>query len=372
MAAAAGCDRRPAEHHVVGHVANLSGAGHERGLDAVRGVRLAVERLNADAQQWISGKKVAVLHADTKGETALFGAQGVRLVTVNRAEALLGGATRAETEALAPVARDYPVALVGTSGFVGDPPADAAFAVGLTAAERARALATHLATLDKATRIVVVAADRSAAEAVVTDALHKAGVKFDEVSPEGDPLAAALRQADGVVVLPMSAAKAVALLTKHSEAMAGASGTVAFAGDGADAERFAAEHPGLTVLWAVAYHPAVETDAMRAFRDDFRSAFGAPPGSEAAASYDAARMLFAAAREAKGFEKGKVAKRLGETKAFAGLTGPLTIGADQVAHGPAFVLRSRAGKVEVAARLDPPAPDKSVSAHEVADVGIVG
>jgi len=355
---AAGCERRTAEHHVVGHVANLSGPGHDRGMDAVRGVRLAVDRLNSDAAQWIAGRKVAVLHADTKGEPALFGAQGVRLVTVNRAEALLGGATRVETESLAPVARDYPVALVGTSGFVGDPPADAAFAVGLTAAERSRALAQHLRTLDEAARVTVVLADRSALEAVMTDALNQAGVKFDEISSAGDRLGEALRRAGSVVVLPMSSARAAELVKKNLQPSSALSCTLVFAGDGADVERFAEDNPSFTVLWSAAYHPAVETDAMRAFRDDFRAAFGSPPGSEAAASYDAARLLFAAAREVKGFEKAKLAKRLGETKAFAGLTGLLTIGADQVAHGPAFVLSAREGKVKVAARFDPPSANK--------------
>lgn len=353
-----GCDRRDTEHHIVGHVANLSGPGHERGSDALRGVRLAVERLNADSSQWISGKKVAVLHADTKGEPDLFGAQAVRLVTINHVEGLLGGATRAESQSLAPVARDYPVALIGTSGFVGDPPADGAYAVGLTAAEQARAIAQYLGTFDKATRVTVVSAARTAAGAIVTDALQKAGLKFEVVSPDNEQFLTALRRSNGAVVFSAPLSKALEYLKKHDDSTSGNVATLVFAAGAADADQFAKQHPNVTVVWPAAYHTAVQTDAMRAFKDEFREKFGEAPGAEAAASFDAARLLFTAARDVKGFDKAKLTRRLSETKEFSGLTGPLTIGVDQIAHGPAFVLRAQGGKVEVALRLDPPAATK--------------
>src|SRR3954464_6546514 len=103
-----GCDRR-GEPHYLGHIAALTGPQRERGQQAMRGVQLAVEEIDADSEQWVAGRTIAVLHADGPGEPERPPAQALRLATVNHVEALIGGTSRAEALQLAPVLREHPL-----------------------------------------------------------------------------------------------------------------------------------------------------------------------------------------------------------------------------------------------------------------------
>ena len=100
-----GCEHR-SPTVLVGHLAALSGPERERGLAAVRGIQLAVDEINADKEQWIVGHRIAVIHADTKGDPATAENQAVRLASVNKVSALIGGDTQIEMARLAPIARE--------------------------------------------------------------------------------------------------------------------------------------------------------------------------------------------------------------------------------------------------------------------------
>src|SRR5689334_11742748 len=77
---------------VVGHVADLSGPGRKAGEQASRGIRLALEDINKDATL----RPIVVRHVDTQGKIEAFESQSVRLATMNRIAALLGGTTAEE------------------------------------------------------------------------------------------------------------------------------------------------------------------------------------------------------------------------------------------------------------------------------------
>src|SRR4051812_12545222 len=74
-----GCDHR-GEPHFLGHIAALTGSQRERGQQAMRGVQLAVEEINADPEQLVAGRKITVLHADGRGDAEMTAAQAMRLV----------------------------------------------------------------------------------------------------------------------------------------------------------------------------------------------------------------------------------------------------------------------------------------------------
>src|SRR5207249_718497 len=71
-----GCDRR-GDPHYLGHIAALTGPQRERGQQAMRGVQLAVEEINADSEQLVAGRKITVLHADGRGEPETSAAQAL-------------------------------------------------------------------------------------------------------------------------------------------------------------------------------------------------------------------------------------------------------------------------------------------------------
>src|SRR5437899_2642742 len=109
---AVGCGRQANEPHILGHVAPRSGPDQAAGLRAGDAVALAVDELNVNEALRIDGKTVSVIHGDTGPDTDGYGFQATRLLTVNRAVALLGGTNAAELEKLLPVIQTHQIVLV--------------------------------------------------------------------------------------------------------------------------------------------------------------------------------------------------------------------------------------------------------------------
>src|SRR5262245_66468636 len=94
---AAGCNRQAGPEPItLGHAVPLSGPAQEFGAREREGVLIAVDEANAANPPTLAGRRVHVLHADTGDSADGFQAAGVRLATVNRVAALLGGATAGE------------------------------------------------------------------------------------------------------------------------------------------------------------------------------------------------------------------------------------------------------------------------------------
>src|SRR5437867_3968583 len=88
----AGCASRvPPEPIYIGHLAPRSGADKEVGKQAEQGIVLAIEEAR-DNDDLIAGRPVAVVHADSRGDGKVLEREAVRLATVNKVAALLGGA----------------------------------------------------------------------------------------------------------------------------------------------------------------------------------------------------------------------------------------------------------------------------------------
>lgn len=82
-----GCSSKsPPSPLVVGQVANLSGPGSRADVQASRGIRLALDEVNKDAE-----RKIIVRHTDTQGKLEAYEAQAARLVAFNKVVALFGG-----------------------------------------------------------------------------------------------------------------------------------------------------------------------------------------------------------------------------------------------------------------------------------------
>src|SRR5439155_1953826 len=99
--------------------------------------------------------------------------QGIRLATVNRVEALIGGNTRADAEALAPVSREYGLILINSAGQIGSSSNITAFALGLSADERARVLDRFLVDTLKVESLALVIDGRETASNAFADALTR-------------------------------------------------------------------------------------------------------------------------------------------------------------------------------------------------------
>lgn len=372
LIALVGCERRPAEPIYIGHTAVLSGPERERGLQEVQGIQLAVEEVNADQSQWIGGKRVAVIHADTEGDLEKYGHQAMRLALVNHVAALLGGLTRAQTDQIAPVTIEYPrdvgTVLVSASGSTGSPPSINAFALGLGLGERARVADKFLSEKLKPERVVIVANGRDAGCNYFADVLSK-------------------RLAERKAMFVVQSYTDAKSLPESMRSIALDKSAVVFAGPSADAaagreailERNLAPVPPFLSVgdeveaatlshllakdpqlhWLASYSPNEPTEAMKKFVEKYQARFGMAPSLEAAMAYDAARLLFTAAREAKSFAAPRLGPQLEQTKDLATLAGPITMHPDHVGHGRVYVVKLDQGQPKVVFQVEPePLPAK--------------
>src|SRR5688500_4223865 len=97
LLALTGCSQRGAQDPLwIGHVGPLSGPDRVYGERMKQGMEVALEEVNADAE-----RKIAIVHADNRGKTERSESEAVRLVSLNRLLAMIGGRDSAEANKLA-------------------------------------------------------------------------------------------------------------------------------------------------------------------------------------------------------------------------------------------------------------------------------
>ncbi|MGH9368368.1 MAG: ABC transporter substrate-binding protein, partial [Thermoanaerobaculia bacterium] len=92
---------------------------------------------------------------------------------------------------------------------------------------------------------------------------------------------------------------------------------------------------------------------VRQFVAAYEKAFGSPPDSIAALSYDAARLVADAIRRAGSTEGKRVRDALAATAGFRGVTGAITFDAERNPVKPAVLLKVEGGKFRFAASVAP-------------------
>ena len=114
----AGClNRSEPEPVLFGQIVPLSGPDRAVGERIRNGLILAVEDANRDENR-VLGRRVAVLTPDGGSNVEDIRHKAVRLVTIDRALALLGGAGWEQLEGLSSVAQSHHVPVIVASGYV--------------------------------------------------------------------------------------------------------------------------------------------------------------------------------------------------------------------------------------------------------------
>src|SRR5438132_3170893 len=107
-----GCSSRVSSEPIaIGHVAPLSGPDKAAGEQAKQAILLAVEAVNG-TESSVLGRRIEVRHADTHGDLEALGNEAVRLITVNRVVALLGGSDAEQADRLSRATQPYGVPVV--------------------------------------------------------------------------------------------------------------------------------------------------------------------------------------------------------------------------------------------------------------------
>jgi branched-chain amino acid transport system substrate-binding protein len=347
---------------LLGHVATLSGPDREAGQSAARGIRLAVLEANKDPEKG-AGRSVKVIHTDTLGTLDAFEAEAVRLVTVNRTAALLGGTTPEEVERLGRAR----VPVVSPCGARPRSRNEAVFTTGLPPAVQGKLLARFAVDRLKTSRALALvdqAHDDSAAlaEAFARE-FHAAAKKDAKEGKEVPARPAVLRYGKEVkladLVKRIAGEKPAAVLLAGSLAdlrqlrreLGDKAPALLFGGEDGAAKALQEASGKGAVYLVTAWSADADTPRAQEFVKKYREAFGEAPDVHAALAYDNARLLFEALRRTKDELTGaRLLEKLRELKDFAGLTGPLSFGEDRRLRRPAFVVRVRNGQADVEKR----------------------
>lgn len=104
-----GCTKKQNEI-VIGEYDSLTGSDATFGLSSNKGVRLALDEINAAGG--IKGKKVSLVTLDDQGKNEEAAAATTRLITQNKVVAIIGGVASGRSKAAAPIAQTHKVPFV--------------------------------------------------------------------------------------------------------------------------------------------------------------------------------------------------------------------------------------------------------------------
>jgi ABC-type branched-subunit amino acid transport system substrate-binding protein len=334
---AAGCSQSSAPL-VIGHVAPFTGSDKDIADQAANGIRLAVEDYAAQKP----ARPVVVRHADDKGDLDAAEGQAVRLVTLNRSLALLGGVDALEAARLDRAGS----LLLSPIGQRAKSMSDFTIVTGLSPERLGKALASYLNDTIKpsATALFVEPGDdASAMEAAFLAAWAEAKRPAPARQELGDPASDTVKKwAEALPkdVLPIFIASPAALKTLALET-ALRDRPLAFLGP--EIARRPLKERTAPLFLVTAF--GVDGKAAE-FADRYAAKFQTAAEPHAALAYDDTRLLLEILK--KGLIVPKTLRdELNALKEFSGLTGTYKI-AEGIVERPAFVGRLEKGRLVAA------------------------
>lgn len=342
----------------VGHVATLSGPEKFAGEQASRGIGLAVQEQNARAKEK-NERPITVRHSDSRGQLDTLEGEAVRLVSVNKVAALLGGTTPDEVlrldRARAPILTPLGLKTAAMSDLV--------FCTGLSPIYQGKVLARFAAETLKPARLLVLVDERREEATLLADAavreLAEGKAAKDAIQvvirrfgkdPSFKDLGRIVEEEKAPVVLYAGSPRD--LLTLR-EAVKGPLPAILFGGEeGSGRPLLDAGAGGIYLV--TAFVADLDLPRTREFVKQFRSAFSADADVHAALAYDAVRLFEETIRRTEGaLEADKFKKEIVQIKDFAGVTGPVSFAADGRLRRAAFVIQLDKGQVKLQKRYDP-------------------
>jgi branched-chain amino acid transport system substrate-binding protein len=347
----------------LGHVAARSGPDRYAGEAAFRGIHLAVIEADRNPEQG-AGRQVKVLHTDTLGQLDAFEAEAVRLVSVNRTAALLGGLTPEEVGQL----EKARVPVVSPCGELPRSRGDAVFVTGLAPARQGQLLARFAVEKLQAPRVAVLADGARDSSVGLADAFAR---EFETAATKKDPKAKVARppvlRYGKDLTLPELArrikeekpaavlfAGGVADLQKLRQELGEKAPRLLLGGEDGSVKALRESGSKGAVYLVTAFVTDADVPKAQEFAKKFREAFQEEADVHAALAYDNARLVFEAIKQTKDNLTGaELRDKLAGLKDFAGLTGPLSFGEDRQLRRPAFVVRVEGGQAKTEKRYGP-------------------
>ena len=365
----AGCNTNPTPPPIViGHVSDKSRID-KAGDEAEWGIRLALQELDkGDAlTEAFHGRSVQVRHTNAYGNLDAYEAEAVRLDTLNRCAAIMGGYSAKEVAALdhvkVPILTFHGQPVVGGSNDL--------FYLGMSPVRQGEILAKVIGGNAKAKRVVILLDERRPESAALADAFQQAfaetrkdqkadadsvlTLRFGKDAKWSELIDRARDRELQAVVFAGAVQDFNAYQKEFRREYALTQPELVYAGDDCD-PRLADLASGAKgpILLATAYYADPKSEKIAGFRKSFQDAFQTEPDVNAALAYDGFRILIEAMKKTSAqLTPEKLREELLKIKDFEGLTGPISILPDRQAQRTLYVVRWQNGSVTLVKSFAP-------------------
>lgn len=352
-----------------GHVASLTGSEATFGDSTDKGVRLAVEELNASGG--VRGKQLDVKTYDNQGKPEESAIAADRLIVQDRVAVLLGEVASTRSLAMAPKADAYKVPMISPASTnpkvtkEGDRTRPFVFRVCFIDPFQGTVMAKFAKEkgIERVAVLREVTSDYSVglADFFLSKFKELGGTIVDDQSYKDTDqdfkaqLTAIKAKRPDAIYIPGYYTH-VALIARQARELG--IKVPLMGGDGWDSSKLF-EIGGAAVegsFFSNHYSPEDPSPRIQEFVKRYKERYGAVPDSFAASGYDAARVAADAVGRAKDLSGDAIREALAATKGFPGVTGTITLDEHHDAVKPAVVLEVKGGRAQYVATVPPDAP----------------
>ncbi|MBC7833893.1 MAG: ABC transporter substrate-binding protein [Phycisphaerales bacterium] len=343
---------------VIGHYGSLTGSEATFGKSTDNGIKLAVKEVNERGGVTVAGKKyqIRLVSDDTEGKPEKAGTVVTKLITRDKAKAILGEVASSVSLQGAPVCQEYGVPMITPSSTNPDVTAvgDMIFRVCFIDPFQGYAGAKFAREDLKVSKVAILFDQSSAYSVGLKDEFNsnfsKMGGRIvsEQAYTKGASdfnaqLTRIREEAPEAIFIPgyYSDVANIALQSRKLGMMMPLLG-----GDGWDSEELA-KNAGAAIegcFYSNHYAPDQPTEEIQTFVAKYKADFGGVPDGLAALGYDAANILFDAMGRAKSASGADLRDAIAATKDFKAVTGTITINEQRDAVKPAVIVEHKGGK----------------------------
>ncbi len=328
------------------------------------GLQLAVQQRNA--QGGVNGRLIELIVYDNQGKTQEVGTAVTRLITNDQVVAVLGEVASTLSLAAAPIAQQYGVPMISPSSTnpqvtqVGD----MIFRVCFIDPDQGYAAAKFAFEKLKFTRAAILLDQKQAYSTGLAEAFRKAftqmggSITSEQSYSSGDRDFSAqltsIRDSQPEIIFTPGYYNDVPSIAIQARRLGMTQPFLG--GDGWETPDLGKFAQGALdgSYYTNHYAPEDQRPESVAYVEAYKKAYGVAPGALSALGYDAANVLFAAMERAPSLSGKDLAKAIGETRDFAGVTGRISLNADRNAVKPMVILQIKANEPVFVMMIEPP------------------
>jgi branched-chain amino acid transport system substrate-binding protein len=354
LALACGGGERAGDVILVGHVASMTGDTATFGRSADQGMRMAIEKLNADGG--VLGKPIELVTEDDRSVTEEARTAAQKLLQRDRVVALLGEVASSRSIAAGPEAQRAGVPMISPGSTnpkvteIGDYVFRACFIDPFQGAVMARFAVEEL----RAKRVAILFDFKQDYSVGLAEFFREtaralgAEIVADERYTSGDiefkAQLTTIRAANPDAIFVPGYYTELGLIAKQARELG--IDVPLLGGDGWDSEKTIEIGGEAVEGYYFSTHYAADSDSPRvqAFVSEFRTKYGATPDAMAALGYDTALILADALERAGTTDGPALRDAIAATRGFEGVTGKISMDERRNARKDAVVLKIEGGK----------------------------